>query len=82
MRPKANWQGSEVAVVKGGINGTVHCKGVGLVRYGAELEARIGQLLASDPEAALKECEEENAGLAALVGYFQAVAGGLTDACK
>ena len=46
-------------------------KGVALVRYGAEREAEIQQILASDPDA-LEELTEEDLGLAK--GYFQSIA--------
>jgi hypothetical protein len=46
-----DWHGQRVSVCKGGINGSVHFAGVGMVRYGAEREAQIQQLLAHDPDA-------------------------------
>lgn len=49
-RVVADWAGQRVTVLKGGINGRVHFQGVGMVRYGAEKEAQIQQLLASDPD--------------------------------
>ena len=45
-----DWQGQRVTVLKGGIAGKVHFQGVGMVRYGAEREAQIQQLLAQDPD--------------------------------
>jgi hypothetical protein len=55
MAPKPAWQGLPVALLKGGINGQLHYRGVGLVRYGAEKEAQIAQVLASDPDALAAE---------------------------
>jgi hypothetical protein len=46
------WGNLPVYLMKGGINGRIHFGGVGWVRYGAEREAEITQLLASDPNAA------------------------------
>ena len=79
MKPKPTWQGLPVALLKGGVNGKVHFRGVGLVRYGAEREASIQQLLASDPEAIaddeLRIANEEAApGSDHLAGYFRQVA--------
>ena len=70
MRPNATWQGLPVALLKGGINGQVHYRGVGLVRYGAEKEAQIAQILATDPDA-LAGLNDESFGL--LSGYFQGI---------
>ena len=74
MRPAAQWGRLPVVLLKGGVNGQVHFRGVGLVRYGAEREAQIAQILASDPDRLTEEGEIEP-GLVALRGYFQAVAG-------
>ncbi len=68
MKPKATWQGMPVTLLKGGINGQVHYQGVGLVRYGAEREAFIQQVLAEDPEA-LEGLTDESMGL--LRNYFE-----------
>ena len=68
MRPNASWQGLPVALLKGGVNGQVHFRGVGLVRYGAEREAQIAQILACDPDGPGMECEET---LGLLKSYFQ-----------
>lgn len=46
-----DWNGLQPVLLKGGINGSVHYGGVGLVKYGAEREAEVQQLLASDPDA-------------------------------
>jgi hypothetical protein len=70
MRPSATWQGLPVALLKGGINGQVHYRGVGLVRYGAEKEAQIAQILATDPDA-LEGLNDESFGL--LSGYFHGI---------
>lgn len=45
-----NWGACPVTLMQGGINGETHFKGVGIVRYGAEREAEISQILASDPD--------------------------------
>ena len=50
MKRNATWDGLPVTLLKGGINGQVHFRGVGLVRYGAEKEAQIAQILASGPD--------------------------------
>lgn len=47
------WRGRRVAVLMGGIDGSVHYGGVAMVKYGAEPTAAISQLLASDPLTAL-----------------------------
>lgn len=49
-RVKGNWGKLPVTLLKGGINGQVHFMGVGLGRYGAEREAEVQQILASDPD--------------------------------
>ena len=64
------WDGLPVTLLKGGINGQIHFMGVGLVRYGAEREAEVQQILASDPDR-LDELSEDHAGLVA--GYFRSV---------
>jgi len=46
----AAWNKLPVTLMMGGINGMTHLAGVGIVRYGAEREAEIQQLLASDPD--------------------------------
>jgi hypothetical protein len=69
MVPNAAWQGMPVLLMKGGINGQVHYQGVGLVRYGAEREAQIHQLLACDP-AALDGPTDD---FSALLDYFRDV---------
>jgi hypothetical protein len=70
MKPNANWQGLPVVLLKGGINGQVHYQGVGLVRYGAEREAQVQQILATDPDA-LEGLTDE--GYRGLVEYFRGV---------
>ena len=68
-RVTKDWQGQRVTVLKGGIAGRVHFQGVGLVRYGAEKEAQIRQLLASDPDRLAEtpdEPEEATAFFAAM----------------
>jgi len=75
--PSGRWGKLPVVLVKGGLNGRVHYQGVGLVRYGAEKEAMIAQLLAHDParlEAALDEGQD---GIAALTAYFKSVGQGV-----
>ncbi len=74
MRPNARWGRLPVVLLKGGVNGQVHFRGVGLVRYGAEREAQIARILATDPDR-LTEDGEGDAGLVALRSYFQAVVG-------
>ena len=77
MKRNATWDGLPVTLLKGGINGQVHFRGVGLVRYGAEREAQIAQILASDPGRLEDGGWEMENGVAALKEYFQAVAVGL-----
>lgn len=74
MRPKEKglWQGLPVMVLKNGINGEVHYGGVGMVRYGAEREAEIQQLLASDPNA-IEWDEVEQDAVKFLADYFRAL---------
>ena len=57
------WQGLPVSFMQGGLNGSVHFMGVGIVRYGAEREAEIQQILASDPDA-LADLDLETCDLA------------------
>lgn len=73
------WAGLPVSLMKGGIGadgkgGRVHYAGVGLVRYGAEREAEIQRLLASDPDALFEaERSARNGGLAVMMDYFRKV---------
>lgn len=77
------WGKLPVVLLKGGFDGTAHFYGVGLVRYGAEREAEVLQIMASDPdlgggaewsERALehfRKASEESAKLAeSLRGFF------------
>jgi hypothetical protein len=57
-------------------NGQVHFRGVGLVRYDAEREAQIAQILASDPEE-LQDGNREMRDMALLKDYFAVVAAGV-----
>jgi hypothetical protein len=59
-------------LLKGGVSGQVHFRGVGLVRYGAEREAQIAQILATDPDR-LTEDDEMEAGLVVLREYFAGI---------
>lgn len=52
-----DWCGQRVTVLKGGVNGRVHFSGVGMVRYGAEKEAQIQQVMANDPDAIEEFCD-------------------------
>ena len=84
LRPAARWGRLPVVLLKGGVNGQVHFRGVGLVRYGAEREAEIGQVLAQDEEMEKAESrkqksEEEALGVVAVREYFGAVARGCTQ---
>lgn len=47
------FQGREVVTLMGGIDGQVHFKGMGVVRYGAEPTAKIGEILAHSREGQL-----------------------------
>lgn len=67
-RVTGDWEGLPVVLLKGGINGKTHFMGVGVVRYGAEREAEIQQILAADPDR-LEEMEAD--GMVALKGYFE-----------
>jgi len=73
MRRSATWEGLPVTLLKGGINGQVHFRGVGLVRYGAEREAQIARILASEPDRLEDGRWEMEDGVAVLKGYFEAV---------
>jgi hypothetical protein len=64
------WQGLPVSFMQGGLNGDVHFMGAGIVRYGAEREAEIQQILAHDPDRLDALTEEELFGSAA-IGYLQ-----------
>lgn len=72
----SDWHGARVTLLKGGINGRVHFQGVGMVRYGAEREAQIQQILARDDEArfpvalvaALKKISDESQKIVDIVG--------------
>ena len=66
-RVTRDWQGQRVTVLKGGIAGRVHFQGVGLVRYGAEKEAQIQQILASDPDGLEAETDAELAAVLKIV---------------
>ncbi len=46
----STWGGLPVSLMQGGINGEAHFKGIGIVRYGAEREAEINEILAKDPD--------------------------------
>jgi len=72
LRRNVTWEGLPVTMLKGGVNGRVHFRGVGLVRYGAEREAQIAQILATDPDR-LTESDELEAGLVVLKEYFAGV---------
>lgn len=61
------WQGLPVVLLKGGLAGRVEFCGVGMVRYGAEREAEIQQVLATDPDA-LPEL-----AAAGIVSYFEKI---------
>lgn len=67
-RVVSTWGKLPVTLMQGGINGTAHKAGVGIVRYGAEREAEIQQILASDPDR-LVDCGMENAECGA--DYFR-----------
>jgi hypothetical protein len=74
----STWEGLPVTLLKGGINGQVHFQGVGMVRYGAEREAEIQTLLATDPEKLTEDGpgdEGLTAGQEAVLAYFRMVAG-------
>ena len=66
------WQKLPVALMQGGLNGEVHFGGVGIVRYGAEREAEIQEILAHDPDR-LGELNARELGLE----YFKDFAGDL-----
>ena len=66
-RVTRDWQGQRVTVLKGGIAGRVHFQGVGLVRYGAEKEAQIQQILASDPDGLEAGADPELAAVLQIV---------------
>jgi hypothetical protein len=67
-----SFAGRRVALLMGGVNGHVHYNGVGLVKYGAEPAAEIGQLLASDPDTAAA-LERIATGLKNLGRVFQKI---------
>ena len=64
------WNGLPVSLMHGGLNGDVHFMGVGIVRYGAEREAEIQQILASDPDR-LMDLDGEDWLAPAVTGYLQ-----------
>lgn len=66
------WGQCPVSLMMGGINGEAHFAGIGIVRYGAEREAEILQLLASDPDK-LAELSETDLG----IDYFRGVLTGM-----
>ena len=72
MKPNAQWGKLPLALMKGGVGGQVHFRGVGLVRFGAEREAEVASVLAADGEGeALEELRkyfERVAELAHVVG--------------
>jgi hypothetical protein len=70
-RVAGDWEGLPVVLLKGGINGKAHFMGVGVVRYGAEREAEIQQILAADPDR-LEELDAD--GVLAMKGYFESFA--------
>ena len=86
----AAWGQLPVALMQGGLAGEVHFGGVGIVRYGAEREAEIQELLASDPDA-LEQLEDGSwtvgadyfrtaaEGLEALGAAFRSLYGGLPE---
>jgi hypothetical protein len=70
----APWGNLPVTFLQGGWEGENHFMGVGVVRYPAEKEAEITQILAHDPDA-LDLLPEED-GVLVLKDYFaQAVSG-------
>lgn len=81
-RVNGTWHGMPVVLMKGGVNGNVHFMGVGMVRYGAEREAEIQQLLATDPDRIEEMAEGDPAASVEMVkAYFsglQAALGELT----
>jgi hypothetical protein len=66
------WNKCPVSLMQGGLAGTVHFAGVGIVRYGAEREAQILEMLAQDPDR-VGELTAEELGLE----YFTKFAAGL-----
>jgi hypothetical protein len=60
------FQGREVVTLMGGIDGQVHFKGMGVVRYGAEPTAKIGEILASKDEKDEQDEKDHEALLADL----------------
>lgn len=82
-RMKSMWGDLPATFLQGGLDGDNHFMGVGVVRYGAEHEARIGQILASDPDALDILAEDEsvvvlkdyftglNEGMAKLISTFK-----------
>jgi hypothetical protein len=72
MRPNPRWGRLPVVLLKGGVNGQVHFRGVGLVRYGAERETQIARILATDPDR-LNEDEE---GESRVGGFAELLPGG------
>lgn len=63
------WEGLPVRVLMNGVGGQTQFAGVGLVRYGAEREAEIQQILATDPDRLT--LENWDADYAGLVTYFE-----------
>lgn len=78
-----NWGDLPVTYLQGGWDGENHFMGMGVVRYPAEREAEIGQILAHDPDALDLLSEDPQVGV--LKNYFQTVTGSLAQlvaACK
>lgn len=66
------WDGLPVTFLQGGWDGENHFMGVGIVRYPAEKEAEISQILASDPDA-LELLADDEDGVLVLKDYFASV---------
>lgn len=71
-RMRCAWGDCPVTYLQGGWNGENHFMGMGVVRYPAEQDAEIQQILASDPDALDVMMEDES--IAVLKNYFQATA--------
>lgn len=59
LRIVSNWGNCPVCLLQGGLNGETHFGGVGIVRYGAEREAEINEILARDPDRLMSLDSEE-----------------------
>jgi hypothetical protein len=74
MRFDKKWKGRSLHLMYGGLNGRVHFKGTGVVKYGAEPTAKLEQVLASASGGNVDWKEENEAAVRevlAAIGNFE-----------